>query len=723
MLLSPGLEFNETDDSLNSPAVPSATAAYAGVFQKGPIDVPVLITRDKTFEEIFGEATDDNYEHWYTVWNYLQYASSIYVKRAYNSGTSKNAGLAVKNSAAVTNALYTIVLDDVVPSPGIAGEDITSDNADAGTATIVSINELTKTMVVTISAGTFAVGDTVSNDTPAAVGDIVSITRTTGMYLKLFTDDVDGIADVVIGDRITSNNVVPAAGIVVAKGTVSAGNYYLVIHMSYGKIAGTNNITVDPDDDAVVLTIDTVAEYELDTAAFSTLLIDAETTKDALTPGSDEKYQIVAKSHGVHGNDIKVAIAGKNQTIFTMTNDQNGTVFDSVLPRKLTTDELGVVVLSSDDTVLEKFIVSYTPGTKNDSGQVYFIEDYINANSKYIYVFNNTAGSADFLSVPDVYMEATALAGGVDGTLIGADIETAYGAFADKELYEISFLIGGANTSTSNRNYIVALADTRKDCMAIVDCESTDVVGSSLTNSQRLDNLYGASGYYESTGVILESKYCEAQTNWKFQTDKFKQAGRWIPMSGDVAGIKARTASEYYPWTPAWGPRRGQIKNAIKLAWNPGKEDRDALYVHRLNPICTIRGQGTMLYGERVCTSITSAINRGHVRMLLIYIERSLSKVLPFFIAEQNTQFNRNQMKQVTDGLMDDIEAKGGVEDPNGGAGYKTVCDSTNNTPTNIDNLEAHLGLYLKPTKAIENIYVNMIITRSGASFEETVTR
>ena len=59
--------------------------------------------------------------------------------------------------------------------------------------------------------------------------------------------------------------------------------------------------------------------------------------------------------------------------------------------------------------------------------------------------------------------------------------------------------------------------------------------------------------------------------------DRFANTFRYVPLNGDIAGICARNDINNFPWFSPAGTARGSILNAIKLAYNPTKSQRDVL--------------------------------------------------------------------------------------------------------------------------------------------------
>ena len=163
--------------------------------------------------------------------------------------------------------------------------------------------------------------------------------------------------------------------------------------------------------------------------------------------------------------------------------------------------------------------------------------------------------------------------------------------------------------------------------------------------------------------------------------------------------------------------RSGQIRNVIKLAWNPTKADRDNLYVKGINPILTFQGEGTVLFGDKTMLSKPSAFDRINVRRLFITLENTVSRASRFSLFELNDQFTRAQFVALVEPYLREIQGRRGITD------FRVVCDTTNNTPEVIDRNEFVGDIYIKPARSINFIQLNFVATRTGVSFEEVVGR
>jgi phage tail sheath protein FI len=203
--------------------------------------------------------------------------------------------------------------------------------------------------------------------------------------------------------------------------------------------------------------------------------------------------------------------------------------------------------------------------------------------------------------------------------------------------------------------------------------------------------------------------------NWKYQFDTYNDTFRWVPLNGDIAGLCARTDETRDPWWSPAGYNRGIIKNCVKLAWNPNRAQRDDIYVNNINPVVSMIGEGTLLYGDKTMLKQPSAFDRINVRRLFIVLEKAIAKAAKYMLFEFNDTFTRLRFVQMVEPYLRDVQGRRGIYD------FKVVCDETNNTPFVIDN-NAFVGdIYIKPAKSINFITLNFVATGSGVVFEEII--
>ena len=215
--------------------------------------------------------------------------------------------------------------------------------------------------------------------------------------------------------------------------------------------------------------------------------------------------------------------------------------------------------------------------------------------------------------------------------------------------------------------------------------------------------------------LLTSSSYAVIDSSWKYQYDKYNDVYRYIPMNGDTAGLCVRTDTERDPWFSPAGFNRGQIKNVIKLSFNPTKAERDELYKIGVNPVVTFPGEGTILFGDKTLLAKPSAFDRINVRRLFIVLEKAIAKAAKFSLFEFNDEFTRAQFVALVEPFLRDVQGRRGIYD------FRVVCDETNNTGEVIDRNEFIGDIYIKPARSINFIQLNFVAVRTGVAFDEVV--
>ena len=444
-----------------------------------------------------------------------------------------------------------------------------------------------------------------------------------------------------------------------------------------------------------------------------------------------------AKYPGSIGNSLLVGISDQtaSQAVFdawAYSAEFDGRPGTSTYAsnRGASNDEIHVIVVDQDGlftgtagTVLERFpYLSKAADARKDNGEGNFYVDVVNNQSKYVYWMDhsqsNWGTNANVGGTGTAYTvqvhEARPLITGVDGNASVTDGNWQTAATKLKEPDEVDiqlFLCGpgrphsGASAGYTNWTWALSnIAEYRKDCVVFVSPEYSDVVnqaGSEVTNAVALrDNL-------------TSSSYAVLDGNWKYQYDRYNDVFRWIPMNGDTAGLCVRTDTTTDPWFSPAGFNRGQVKNVIKMAYQPTKAQRDTLYKKGINPVVTFAGEGTILFGDKTMLAKPSAFDRINVRRLFLVLEKSIAIAAKFSLFEFNDEFTRAQFKNMVDPFLRDVQSRRGIFD------FKVVCDTSNNTPEVIDRNEFIADIYVKPARSINYIFLNFIATRTGVSFEE----
>lgn len=439
--------------------------------------------------------------------------------------------------------------------------------------------------------------------------------------------------------------------------------------------------------------------------------------------GSGSVGEFAAKYPGVLGNSLKVSFADGNTIsgwAYATNFDGNPNTSDYVSTRGGSNDEMHIIVIDEDgqwtgtqNTILEKFaFVSKASDAKKPDGSSNYYKDVINNQSKYIWWMDHTTAGTNWGSAAQGVAFAN-LASNVTVSLTGGvsadspsdgNIQSALAVFANDELYDISLLPLGAVSATVATYAINSVAEVRKDCIAFVSPELSDVFNN--TGDEANDVV----AFRDS---LPSSSYAVMDSGWKYQYDRYNDVYRWVPLNGDVAGTAVRTDFVADPWFSPAGFNRGQIKNVVKLAYSPSRTDRDTLYKKGVNPVVTFPGNGTVLYGDKTLLSKPSAFDRINVRRLFIVLEKAIATAAKFQLFEFNDAFTRAQFRNLVEPFLREVQGRRGITE------YKVVCDETNNTGDVIDRNEFVADIYVKPARSINFIQLNFIATRTGISFEE----
>lgn len=431
---------------------------------------------------------------------------------------------------------------------------------------------------------------------------------------------------------------------------------------------------------------------------------------------------MTAKYPGARGNSIKVVVLSPDSFATSSWESNFGAAPASGTVHMLVLDEDGLFT-NIQNGILEKYEdVSLTEGAKTEDGTNNYLPDVLDQRSAYVKIALDTTDTwADdldtYLTTEGVDFEIS-LAGGTNGDSESAiaqdEVRAGYDLFKSSEDVDISLVLLGKAMGTSNKaelaNYVIQnICEYRKDCIAFVSPDKDAVVNNG--NGDEVDQLIAF------RNNITSSSYGVMDSGYKYRYDKYNDVYTWTPLNGDIAGLCVRTDNLRDAWWSPAGYNRGIIKNVVKLAFNPNKTHRDALYVKGINPVITQPGQGTLLFGDKTLLAKPSAFDRINVRRLFIVLEKAIATASKFTLFEFNDEFTRATFVNLVEPFLRDVQGRRGIYD------FRVVCDETNNTSEIIDRNEFVGDIYIKPARSINFIQLNFIAVRTGVEFEEVVGR
>ena len=299
-----------------------------------------------------------------------------------------------------------------------------------------------------------------------------------------------------------------------------------------------------------------------------------------------------------------------------------------------------------------------------------------------------------------------------------SEIGVAYDLFLDTEETTVDFVLMGGSMALeadtkAKAAKVISIASSRKDCVAFVSPHKGNQVGVSgalSTSQQKVNTINFFNGLASTSYAVFDSGY-------KYFYDRFNDKYRYVPCNGDIAGLCVATSAALDDWYSPAGVNRGSLRNAVKLAYNPNKADRDELYQARINPIVAFPGSGVTLFGDKTALASPSAFDRINVRRLFLNVQKRVEGLAKQVLFEQNDETTRASFASAVNSYMSEIQARRGVTD------FLVVCDESNNTPDVIDRNEFVAEIYIKPTRSINYVTVTLTATKTGVSFSEVIGR
>jgi hypothetical protein len=159
------------------------------------------------------------------------------------------------------------------------------------------------------------------------------------------------------------------------------------------------------------------------------------------------------------------------------------------------------------------------------------------------------------------------------------------------------------------------------------------------------------------------------------------------------------------------------VVSGIDIAYGPTPGEMDLLYGdgNAVNPIARFPKDGIVVWGQRTLQRAPTALDRVNVRRLMLYLRKVISTASRYLVFEPNDEKTWTLFGQLVVPYLNDVRQRRGLYD------FRVKCDEDTNTPEVIDRNEMHAQIFLKPVKAAEFIQIDLIITSTGANFDEVL--
>jgi hypothetical protein len=227
-----------------------------------------------------------------------------------------------------------------------------------------------------------------------------------------------------------------------------------------------------------------------------------------------------------------------------------------------------------------------------------------------------------------------------------------------------------------------------------------------IISSPNVDDAATVTGHLDDLGI--DSNYSATYWPWIQVRDTDNATQLYLPPTGEVLKNIALTDNVSYPWFAVAGYSRGLV-NAIKAKKKLTLDERDELYKNRINPIATFSDTGTIIWGNKTLQVRESALDRINVRRLLLRARKLISAVAVRLLFEQNDEQVRQEFLRLVNPILESIKKERGLYE------FKVSVSS------DVEDIDANTlrgKIYIKPTRSLEFIDLEFVITPTGASFE-----
>lgn len=770
--ISPSVRITEKDLSFIAPDQSFHRAGLVGFASKGPVNLPTLIATNRQLHVTFGNPHPDVGDPFliYAAEQYLLVANELFVVRVADTDPVSDeqaltamvdvpaAGTLVQIESAYAGVGGSYTFDDdsffrfrlngnlssktlVVLEGTYLVQDVVDDlNSQLdfendgiqfykteidtiGVRTIWAYGPNASLELVSVQNAIY--GNTVSNGNPTGLGTgmtqasvigsmsmypnvayqtpgVFDFTGLTGLNIQIVVDGtdnvlIDGVAQVIDLSSLegTSNSISDVIIAINAEKVENGGS----LPGGWTAVAVGNNVQFNTNH----------------TGNDARLRIKSDSTAEELF-GLDTRTYAGSSPEGVTGSvavaTYGIVIGDTNNTgsiCFSVNADSPGIEGNQTQVR-ITND------VREDNFVVEVFnngvsVEAWGNLTKNQTSRFY-VETYMALVSDFIRITDNTDEGAGPLD--GVYN----LLGGSDGIpadpddqdalIIGNRIGyTGIYTMSEPEQIDIDLIATPGHSSTS---VVMALLDfcqnVRMDCLAIIDppfgLTVSEIVswqnGSHPLNLTRFDSDFGAL-YWP----------------WVKLRDTFNRVDVWVPPSGSIMAVIARSDFLSAPWFAPAGQNRGIVPSITDVYNRPTLAERDLMYGNRncINPIVSFQDVGGFLvWGQKTLQRRPTALDRVNVRRLMFYIEKRIRSASRALLFDPNDDVFQNRFVGIASGILREVQVGRGI------TAFIVKADDELNTPDVVDRNEFRAQIGVQPTRAAEFIFIEFSIHRTG-SFTE----
>lgn len=355
----------------------------------------------------------------------------------------------------------------------------------------------------------------------------------------------------------------------------------------------------------------------------------------------------------------------------------------------------------SVSTAVETFDCT-TDEQTDDTGAQSEVTQRLNPYSQYMGVVSYVPSLLTAPTLKSV-VQKVQLAGGTSGSAPTlATINRCFAPFTNKSKFVVDVLINAGRGIPAIQMYMDGIAQRRGDCVAFLDVPPQNQEAMAAID-------------YRNVTLNLNSSYSALFVSDLLESDPVNGKFLWVPPSGAMAGLVARTARIAQPWFSPAGLNRGLV-SALDVRYTYEDGEATQLYLAQVNYMRKFVGNGAngIAWWEGVTlASESSAFQFINVRMLLNTLKRSMYQYLLYAIQEQNDDILK---LQVTSGLSEYLDA---VKSGRGISSYQVVANNINNTPALANSGTLAIAVVITPILAVRAVELVIGVGKQGLNITE----
>ena len=716
-IISPGVFTRENDISFIQPAPVTAGAAIIGPTAKGPVEVPTLVTSYNDYARKFGTSFasgSSSYEFLTSiaVRNYFQQGGgSVLVSRVVNGSFT------TATNTTITNTQINTGLEFASGSSVIA--EAATDNQEFrlvnGTDTFRFIASADPIPADDVDGKLFffSTGSTAAATVTNLVTEINAVTALDNVVLA----SVSGSVSLVISGSATGtdfNGITFATGSKLADGGSFASDNKTIFTLA----GGTNTTTANSNP----FVLETIGKGELYNSSTGASDGGVHNSDSSIISGSSDnfRWEVSNVNQGLGTFTLSVRQGDdsiKQKTILETFNnlslDPNSTNYiEKVIgnqEKNITQDSDGSKYIAISGSYVNRSnyirVAAVNTPTLNYLGNDGLTVDTDSQNISYSASLPGIGSGSFFGATGTIYRtdEASQYFGDINAIntqgLEPVDYNDIISVLENKEEYQFNVisapgLVFELAGHSGPINSLISLAETRGDCIAVVDLVD---YGSNVSNTT-------------AQSAVINSSYAATYWPW-LQTQSETGKNEWVPASAVIPGVYAFTDNSSAPWFAPAGLVRGGITGVIQAERRLTRTQRDTLYTNKVNPIASFPGQGISVFGQKTLQTKASALDRVNVRRLLIELKKFIGDQARNLVFEQNTIATRNRFLATVNPYLESVVQRQGLY------AYRVVMDDSNNTADVVDRNQLIGQIFIQPAKTAEFVILDFTVEPSGATF------